>query len=194
MFSMPDKNIQFGMAKQQEMQQQQAQQAQQQLQQAQQLQQQAQQQQPQQQQSQQIQHLDNISKIKSLVVPLRETLALTIKTAAQTLNQNSQIDSGSQKTPDVQIPRFDKNLEEFYSICDQIELHLKTSIKCLMQAESSNRYLSLQVTPTRNETLGLSESTLTYPQFLATVGAQVSYTKEIHETLLAAAQNISPSE
>lgn len=68
---MPDKNIQFGMAKQQEMQQQQAQQAQQQLQQAQQLQQQAQQQ-----QQQPPQPLDNISKIKSLVVPLRESLAV----------------------------------------------------------------------------------------------------------------------
>lgn len=40
----------------------------------------------------------------------------------------------------------------------------------------------------------MNENSLTYPQFLATVGAQVSYTKEIHETLLAAAQNISPSE
>jgi hypothetical protein len=25
---------------------------------------------------------------------------------------------------DVPVPRFDKNMEEFYSICDQIELHL----------------------------------------------------------------------
>lgn len=40
----------------------------------------------------------------------------------------------------------------------------------------------------------MNDSSLTYPQFLATVGAQVAYTKEIHETLLAAAQNISPSE
>jgi len=185
MFSLPDKNMQFSMSKQQEMQQQQVQQAQQQLQQVQQM------QQPQQQAPQ---PLDNITKIKSLVVPLRETLALTIKTAAQTLNQNSQIDSGSQKAPDIQIPRFDKNLEEFYSICDQIELHLKTSIKCLSQAESSNRYLNLPVVPTRSENLGMNENSLTYPQFLATVGAQVSYTKEIHETLLAAAQNISPSD
>jgi hypothetical protein len=28
------------------------------------------------------------------------------------------------KGVDVPIPRFDKVLEEFYSICDQIELHL----------------------------------------------------------------------
>ncbi|XP_050301075.1 mediator of RNA polymerase II transcription subunit 29 [Anthonomus grandis grandis] len=186
MYSLADKNIPFNIAKQQqEMQQQQQAVQQQQMQQAQQIQQ-SQQQPP--------QPLDNISKIKSLVGPLRDTLALTIKTAAQTLNQNSQIDSGSQKAPDIQIPRFDKNLEEFYSICDQIELHLKTSIKCLTQAESSNRYLNLPVNPNRSENIGMNENSLTYQQFLATVGSQVSYTKEIHETLLAAAQNISPSE
>ncbi|KAG5887428.1 hypothetical protein JTB14_024627 [Gonioctena quinquepunctata] len=113
---------------------------QQQQQQQQNSQQQAVQQQIQQQQAQQ-QPLDNISKIKSLIGPLRESLSNTIKTAAQTLNQNSQVDAGIQKGVDVQIPRFDKNLEEFYSICDQIELHLKTSLKCLSQQESSNRYL-----------------------------------------------------
>lgn len=108
------------------------------------------------------------------------------------------------------IPRFDKNLEEFFSLCDQIELHLvcksgflnlleqfflqKTSVKCLGQAESSNRYLHIPVAPTRSENLGMNENMLTYPQFLATASAQVSYAKEIHDTLVAAAQNISPSD
>ncbi|CAH1171314.1 unnamed protein product [Phaedon cochleariae] len=172
---------------QQQQQQQHQQQQQQQNPQQQVVQQQAQQQQPQ-------QPFDNISKIKSLVGPLRESLSNTIKTAAQTLNQNSQVDGGSQKGIDIQIPRFDKNLEEFYSICDQIELHLKTSLKCLSQQESSNRYLPLAVAPTRSESLSLNDNTLTYPQFLATANAQVSYTKEIHDTLVAAAQNISPSD
>ncbi|KAF5304426.1 hypothetical protein FQR65_LT07956 [Abscondita terminalis] len=152
--------------------------------------------QPQQQQQQQQppQPLDNISKIKTLIGPLRESLSNTIKTAAQTLNQNSQVDVGSLKGVDVQIPRFDKCLEEFYSICDQVELHLKTSIKCLSQGESSNRYLQLPVAPTRNENLGIPDNTLTYPQFLSTVNAQIAFTKEIHDTLVAAAQNISPSD
>ncbi|KAI4470252.1 mediator of rna polymerase ii transcription subunit 29 [Holotrichia oblita] len=150
-------------------------------------------QQPPQQQPQQPQALDNISKIKSLISPLRESLSNTIKTAAQTLNQNCQVDVGSQKEVGQQI-RFDKNLEEFYSLCDQIELHLKTSIKCISQLESSQRYLHLHVAPTRTESLGMPDNTLAYPQFLATANAQVSFTKEIHDTLVAAAQNISPSE
>lgn len=70
----------------------------------------------------------------------------------------------------------------------------KTSIKCLSQCESSNRYLHLPVAPTRNESIGMPDNTLTYPQYLATANAQVAYTKEIHDTLVAAAQNISPSD
>ncbi|KAK9887016.1 hypothetical protein WA026_019943 [Henosepilachna vigintioctopunctata] len=171
---------------------------QQQQQQQQQAQQQQQQQQMQQQQPSQqlLDNMSNISKIKALIVPLRESLTNTIKAAAQTLNTNSQVDAGSLKGVEMQAPRFDKNLEEFYSICDQIELHLKTSVKCLSQAESSNRYLNLSVSvgPPRNENLNLNDSTLTYPQFLATANSQVAFTKEIHDTLVAAAQNISPSD
>ncbi|XP_065160653.1 mediator of RNA polymerase II transcription subunit 29 [Atheta coriaria] len=148
----------------------------------------------QQQPQQPLQPFDNISKIKSLVGPLRDSLSNTIKTAAQVLNQNCQVDVGSLKGVDGQIPRFDKNLEEFYSLCDQIELHLKTSIKAISQGESSSRYLPMPVVPTRTENLGISDNTLTYPQYLATVNAQVSYAKEIHNTLVAAAQNISPSD
>jgi mediator of RNA polymerase II transcription subunit 29 len=40
----------------------------------------------------------------------------------------------------------------------------------------------------------MNENMLTYPQFLATASAQVAYAKEIHDTLIAAAQNISPSD
>ncbi|XP_022912210.1 mediator of RNA polymerase II transcription subunit 29 [Onthophagus taurus] len=149
--------------------------------------------QPQQQQPPQS-PMDNISKIKTLIGPLREALSNTIKTAAQTLNQNSQVDIGSQRGVDQQIPRFDKNLEEFYSLCDQIEQNLKTSIKCLSQQESAQRYLNLLVAPTKSESIGIPDNTLSYPQYLATVNAQIAFTKEIHDTLVAAAQNISPSE
>jgi serum response factor/mediator of RNA polymerase II transcription subunit 29 len=35
---------------------------------------------------------------------------------------------------------------------------------------------------------------LTYPQYLATVRAQVSFAKEVHDMLESAAQNMSPGE
>ncbi|XP_049776592.1 mediator of RNA polymerase II transcription subunit 29 isoform X1 [Schistocerca cancellata] len=139
--------------------------------------------------------LDNISKVKMLIGPLRDSLSLTIKSAAQILHQNYLVDVGPQKAVDVQPPRFDKSIEEFYSICDQMELHLKTSIECLNQLSSSQRYLPLPVATARTEPLPAQDvGSLTYPQYLATVRAQVAYTKEIHDVLLAAAQNLGMGE
>ena len=60
---------------------------------------------------------------------------------------------------------------------------------------SSQRYLSLSVTPTRIEPIPNQELvSLTYPQYLNTVRTQVSFAKEMHGMLLAAAQNITTSE
>ncbi|KAK0172027.1 hypothetical protein PV328_005400 [Microctonus aethiopoides] len=160
----------------------------------QQAQQQVQQQQAQQQQQTQ-EKFDNISKVKSLVIPLRESLAITLKTAANTLTQNSLVDNGSSKGTDSSDHRFNKNMEEFYSICDQIELHLKTSIECLSQNSSSVRYLPMSVIPTRTENVSAQEGpALTYPQFLMTVKAQVAYARDVHDTLLSAAHTIAPGE
>ncbi|KAG8229985.1 hypothetical protein J437_LFUL008563 [Ladona fulva] len=178
---------------------------------------------PQQQQiPQQQERLDNISKVKSLMPALKESLMAVFKTAAQTFHQNSLVDIGSMKGVDVPLPRFDKNIEEFYSICDQIELHLKTSIACVSQGGSSQRYLPLPVALTRTEASssvmtptppstqvpaaaggnqgsgdpsgGGTTTMLTYSQFLATVRAQVSYAREIHHALVAAAQNVTSGE
>ncbi|XP_046670029.1 mediator of RNA polymerase II transcription subunit 29 [Homalodisca vitripennis] len=154
-----------------------------------------QQMQPQMQQPQQHaqEKLDNISKVKSLIGQLRESLAVTLKNAAHALHQNSQVDVGTVKSVDMAPPpRFDKSMEEFYSICDQIELHLKTSIECMNQGASSQRYLPLAVAATRTELIPNQDmNILTYPQYLSTVRAQVLYAKEVHDMLLTAAQNIS---
>lgn len=123
---------------------------------------------------------------------------MTLKTAAHLLQYNNLIDNGPIKGIDNSNqapPRFDKHLEEFYSICDQIELHLKTSILCLQQNSASQRYLPSTVMTTRIEPIPTNESAaLSYPQYLSTVRNQIAYAKDIHDTLICAAQNISPSE
>ncbi|XP_026497585.1 mediator of RNA polymerase II transcription subunit 29 [Vanessa tameamea] len=139
--------------------------------------------------------MDNISKVKTLMGSLRESLPMTLKSAAQILHQNYNIDSNTQKGMDNPVPRFDKNLEEFFSLCDQMELHLRTAITCIQQAQSAAHYLPLTVIPSRLDSGPTSqETTLSYPQYLNTVRLQISYAKDIHDTLVAAAQNISPAE
>lgn len=124
---------------------------------------------------------------------------MTLKTAAQLVQYNNLIDNGPIKGIDNSNqapPRFDKHLEEFFSICDQIELHLKTAILCLHQNSASQRYLPTNVMTASITPIPINDNNnaLSYPQYLATVRQQIGYAKDIHDTLICAAQNISPSD
>nr|KAF6410963.1 mediator complex subunit 29 [Rousettus aegyptiacus] len=72
---------------------------------------------------QQQQDFDPVQRYKMLIPQLKESLQTLMKVAAQNLIQNTNIDNG-QKSSDGPIQRFDKCLEEFYALCDQLELCL----------------------------------------------------------------------
>lgn len=123
---------------------------------------------------------------------------MSIKSAAQLLQYNNFTDNGPIKGFDNNAnqtpPRFDKHLEEFYSICDQIELHLKTSMICMQQNAAIQRYLPTPVIASRVEPCPNNENALSYPQYLTAVRHQITYAKDLHDTLICAAKNITPSE
>uniref|UniRef100_A0A669QPT2 Mediator of RNA polymerase II transcription subunit 29 n=1 Tax=Phasianus colchicus TaxID=9054 RepID=A0A669QPT2_PHACC len=71
----------------------------------------------------QAQDFDPVQRFRLLIPQLKESLQTLMKVAAQNLVQNSNIDNG-QKSADGALQRFDKSLEEFYALCDQLELCL----------------------------------------------------------------------
>uniref|UniRef100_A0A9L0K4S4 Mediator of RNA polymerase II transcription subunit 29 n=1 Tax=Equus asinus TaxID=9793 RepID=A0A9L0K4S4_EQUAS len=75
---------------------------------------------------QQQQDFDPVQRYKMLIPQLKESLQTLMKVAAQNLTQNTNIDNG-QKSSDGPMQRFDKCLEEFYALCDQLELCLPPS-------------------------------------------------------------------
>ena len=80
--------------------------------------------------------------------PLKDKWALTLREAANKIASNGGLDSGSQ-TKESQSGRFESSLEDFYSICDQIELNLKSAIDCINQTDSSNNYMKIAPVPNR---------------------------------------------
>lgn len=64
----------------------------------------------------------------------------------------------------------------------------------MQQSASSQRYLPVPVASTRIEPMPPSDGPISYLQYLSTVRTQIAYAKDIHDTLICAAQNISPSE
>ncbi|XP_030387195.1 mediator of RNA polymerase II transcription subunit 29 [Scaptodrosophila lebanonensis] len=149
----------------------------------------------QQQHQQQAEKMDNISisRVKTLLGPLRESMFLTIKNSAFTLQQNNVADN--LKRDNGHVARFDKHLEDFYACCDQMELHLKTAMQCMQQSTSSQHYLPAAVTAMRVEPYHENPGgPISYPTYLSLARIHVQSSKDIHDTLISAAQNISQAD
>uniref|UniRef100_A0A8U8BTZ1 Mediator of RNA polymerase II transcription subunit 29 n=1 Tax=Geospiza parvula TaxID=87175 RepID=A0A8U8BTZ1_GEOPR len=87
----------------------------------------------------QAQDFDPVQRFRLLLPQLKESLQTLMKVAAQNLVQNSSIDNG-QKSADGALQRFDKSLEEFYALCDQLELCLRLAHECLAQSFDSAKH------------------------------------------------------
>ena len=147
---------------------------------------QAQQQQQQQQNPQQRQEDKLISKARELMDPLKRKWAVTLKSAVHKVNANG----GLESLPSEQEQLFESNLEDFYVICDQVELNLKSAIDCLSQASSSNRYMPIPPHPSRMEAPGPQSEFLSYPQYVSTSKQQVNFANEIKNLLNQAASDV----
>ena len=139
----------------------------------------------QQQQQSQGQEDKLVAKAKELIGPLKEKWAATLKEGANKLNH-----ANNGATPS-QEGQFESNLEDFYAICDQIELNLKSAIDCLEQMGSSTLYMSIAPHPSRYHTGAPGEPEfLSYPQYISTARQQVKFSGEVRQLLAQAAQDV----
>ncbi|XP_073752120.1 mediator of RNA polymerase II transcription subunit 29-like [Callorhinus ursinus] len=121
---------------------------------------------------QQQQDFDPVQRYKMLIPQLKESLQTLMKVPAQNLIQNTNIDNG-QKSSDGPIQRFDKCLEEFYALCDQLELCLRLAHECLSQSCDSAKH-SPTLVPTATKPDAVQPDSLPYPQYLAVIKAQIA--------------------
>ncbi|XP_028816412.1 mediator of RNA polymerase II transcription subunit 29 [Denticeps clupeoides] len=147
------------------------------------------QQQQQQQQPSQQQDFDPVHRFKLLIPHLKESLQNVMSIAALNFGHNTAIDNGI-KSNDALIQRFDKSLEEFYALCDQLELCLRLAYECLSQSVDSTKHSpSLVPTATKPDT-GQAES-LSYSQYLSMIKSQISCAKDIHNALYECSKTIA---
>ncbi|XP_034648063.1 mediator of RNA polymerase II transcription subunit 29 isoform X1 [Trachemys scripta elegans] len=112
-----------------------------------------------------------------------------MKIAAQNLIQNTNIDNG-QKSNDGLVQRFDKSLEEFYALCDQLELCLRLAYECLSQSFDSTKH-SPNLVPTATKPDAVQTESLPYTQYLSMIKSQISCAKDIHNALLECSNKIT---
>jgi signal recognition particle GTPase len=150
--------------------------------------QQQQQQQQQQQMHQQQDAVDPVTKFRQLLPRLKETLQKLLLSAAHIFNQNVLVD-GCMKNVETQMPRFDKSLEEFYAICDQIELNLRLAIDVMTQNAEAQRYVPMMAQVAVSQSSQQPDS-IPYPQYLNTIKMQLTCAQDIHDSLVECAKQI----
>ncbi|XP_067412859.1 mediator of RNA polymerase II transcription subunit 29 [Emydura macquarii macquarii] len=137
----------------------------------------------------QAQDFDPVQRYKMLIPQLKESLQNLMKIAAQNLIQNTNIDNG-QKSNDGVVQRFDKSLEEFYALCDQLELCLRLAYECLSQSFDSTKH-SPNLVPTATKPDAVQTESLPYTQYLSMIKSQISCAKDIHNALLECSNKIT---
>ncbi|XP_078389537.1 mediator of RNA polymerase II transcription subunit 29 [Cetorhinus maximus] len=144
---------------------------------------------PQQQQQQAQQQDDPVAKFKLLIPQLKDSLQNLMRIAALNLSQNTTIDNG-QKSNDTALQRFDKSLEEFYALCDQVELCLRLAFECLSQSIDSCKH-SPNLVPTATKPDTVQTESQSYTQYLSMIKSQISCAKDIHNALLECSKRIA---
>ncbi|XP_077174578.1 mediator of RNA polymerase II transcription subunit 29 [Paroedura picta] len=137
----------------------------------------------------QAQDFDPVQRFRQLLPQLKESLQNLMKVAAQNFVQNTNIDSG-QKSTDGPVQRVDKTLEEFYALCDQLELCLRLAYECLSQSFDSAKH-SPTLVPTATKPDAVQAESLPYTQYLSMIKSQISCAKDIHNALLECSNKIT---
>ncbi|XP_783567.1 mediator of RNA polymerase II transcription subunit 29 [Strongylocentrotus purpuratus] len=140
---------------------------------------------------QQHQEHDAIAKVKMTVVLLKEALRNLMKISAQAFAHSATIDNTT-KTSDEIAARFDKSLEEFYSLCDQLELSLRLAYDCTTQFMDGARYTPVPLVHSHKPDMMPTEA-LTYGQYISTVKAQIQCASDVHTALLDCCQKLGHS-
>ncbi|XP_014069079.1 mediator of RNA polymerase II transcription subunit 29 [Salmo salar] len=143
----------------------------------------------QQQQLSQQQDFDPVHRFKMLIPQLKESLQNVMKIASLNMGHNTSIDNGI-KSSDASVQRFDKSLEEFYALCDQLELCLRLAYECLSQSIDSAKH-SPNLVPTATKPDTVQTESLSYSQYLSMIKSQISCAKDIHNALLECSKKIA---
>ena len=127
------------------------------------------------------QEMDPVFIVKNLVPRLKETLAKLMRVAAQEFHQYAQMDACVKGEQPLQTT--DKCLEEFYSLCDQIELNLKLALDCHQQHADNIKNAPV---PVHQSELAASNHAQEqqYSQYLQLVNAQVNTARAVHDVLV----------
>ena len=128
--------------------------------------------------------IDPVSKFRMMLPRLRESLMHLIKISAQAFRQNANVDIGSKVSGESSMmmqSKFERSLEDLFALCDQMEVNLRLALETGSQILDGARFTPIPMITNKTDSHdGQSQS---YLQYQATVRAQITTAKEIHDIL-----------
>ncbi|NXS16296.1 MED29 polymerase, partial [Mystacornis crossleyi] len=140
----------------------------------------------------QAQDFDPVQRFRLLLPQLKESLQVGGARSGRGLPPKWVVAcSKGAKSADGALQRFDKSLEEFYALCDQLELCLRLAHECLSQSFDSAKHAPALVPAAPKGEGGPGGETLPYTQYLPLIKAQIAGAKDIHNALLEGTNKIT---
>ncbi|XP_078492226.1 mediator of RNA polymerase II transcription subunit 29-like [Ciona intestinalis] len=127
------------------------------------------------------QNKDPVHNAKAILPHLKESLVNLMAVASQNFAMSVAVDDMQKIVDASNVPRFDKCLEHFYNLCDQLELQLNLGHHQLSQALASIQHTPLM----RNVNLkDDANGPQIYGNYINTVESQLQCAEEIQNLLL----------
>lgn len=121
-----------------------------------------------------------IVKVKKLLPLLKEALINLMQVGSQNVAVSIAIDDMQKGVDASTVPSFNKCLEQFYTLCDQLEVQLNLAYQQLSQGLISAQYTPLVAST--NFKVDPKGPQL-YSGYLTTVEQQMKYAKDLHDLL-----------
>ncbi|XP_052272418.1 mediator of RNA polymerase II transcription subunit 29-like [Dreissena polymorpha] len=136
--------------------------------------------------------IDPIVKVKQALLPrLKESIVNLMNISGKILRQNVMSEENYKPAETIQ-QMYERSMEDFYSLCDQVESNLRLALEMQAQQLDSTKYTPAPVhIPKSTDSMGISEQSIPYPQFLVTVKQQITYAKDMFEILAEFTKNFS---
>ena len=135
----------------------------------------------------QLEQTEPIAKVKNILPLLKEALINLMQVSSQNVAKSISVDDMQKGVDASTVPSFNKCLEQFYTLCDQLELQLNLAYQQL-----SHGLLSAQYTPlvaSTNFRLD-PKGTQLYSSYVLNVEQQIRFAKELHEILSTCAKRL----
>lgn len=123
--------------------------------------------------------LTSVEKIKALVPHLKKSLINLMRLAAESMKEPHHASA------------VEKALEEFFSYCDQLEMHLSIALEGFNQVIQHKKYLNpeyLKYSFAPGQTTDVVQQ---YQQFSTVIRSQVALATSLHDALLSCAENLT---